>query len=72
MADPSHDPSFTTTFRLPFSLQAQLDAIRLERAIRTGHRPKMRDLVIEALTDFVGAHANAPRPAHRPTRGGAR
>ena len=71
MTVPSHE-SFTTTIRLPFALQAQLDAIRLERGIRSGHRPKMRDLVLEALDAFVAVNTARPKKTQQNKRGGVR
>ena len=65
----SDHTSFTTTIRLPFALQADLDAIRMQRAALTGHRPKTRDIVLEALVAFVDAHAKATKTGRRAARG---
>ena len=64
MTEPDHT-SFVTTIRVPFALQAELDAIRMQRAARTGHRPKTRDIFLEALVAFVDAHAKATKTGRR-------
>jgi hypothetical protein len=48
----SHD-LFTTTVSMPLELRAALDLLKAQHARRTGKRPPINALIVEALRQYV-------------------
>ncbi len=55
-----HPNSFTTTITMPLELRAELDKVKAQHARRTGKRPPINALIVEALQQYVAReHATA-------------
>ncbi len=48
-----HLNSFTTTVSMPLELRAELDKVKAHHARRTGKRPSINTLILEALQQYV-------------------
>lgn len=48
-----HPNSFTTTITMPLELRAELDKVKAQHARRTGKRPPINTLILEALQQYV-------------------
>lgn len=59
------NPQFVTTVAMSLEVRAGLDGVKATRAQRHGKRPTTRDLIIEALEQFLereaGPESTAPR-----------
>ena len=51
--------TITASVCLPIRLRSRLEQVRLARAERGQRVPRLRDLIIEAITKFVDAEAAA-------------
>lgn len=48
-----HPNLFTTTVSMPLELRAELDKVKAQHARRTGKRPPINALIVEALQQYV-------------------
>lgn len=48
-----HKNLFTTTVSMPLELRAELDKVKAQHARRTGKRPPINTLIVEALQQYV-------------------
>ncbi|WPB80929.1 hypothetical protein KYC5002_17565 [Archangium violaceum] len=48
-----HPNLFTTTITMPLELRAELDKVKAQHARRTGKRPPINTLILEALQQYV-------------------
>lgn len=46
-------PTVTASVQLPVALRSRLEHVRLARAERCQRVPRLRELIIEAITKFV-------------------
>jgi hypothetical protein len=57
-----HLNSFTTTVSMPLELRAELDNVKAQHARRTGKRPPINTLILEALQQYVARQRERTEP----------
>lgn len=57
-----HLNSFTTTVSMPLELRAELDKLKAQHARRTGKRPPINTLILEALQQYVARQRERTKP----------
>ena len=50
-------PNINCTVMMPITLRSRLERVRLARAERTSRVPRLRELILEAISRFLEAEA---------------